>query len=217
METKSLALDVVEFKFDDAKPGVFSGYASVFGGVDSYGDTIMAGAYKDTLQNRKRPIQMRWNHYGDVIGKWVRIEEDEKGLYVEGELTPGHSKANDVYALIKHGAVTGMSIGFRPVKATENETGGKDLHQIDLVEISVVESPADLGAHIGDVKSLITEASSLKDIERVLRDAGRFSRADATALVSRVKALCHGERAAEDSTKAIADAIRAATSKLIVR
>lgn len=217
METKSLALDVVEFKFDEAKPGVFSGYASVFGGVDSYGDTIMPGAYKDTLQSRKRPIQMRWNHYGDVIGKWTRIEEDEKGLYVEGELTPGHSKANDVYALIKHGAVTGMSIGFRPVKATENETGGKDLHQIDLVEISVVESPADLGAQIGDVKSLITEASSLKDIERVLRDAGRFSRADATALVSRVKALCHGERAAEDSTKAIADAIRAATSKLIVR
>lgn len=217
METKSLSLDAVNFKFDSEKSGVFSGYASVFGGVDSYGDTIIKGAYKNTLTNRKRPIAMRWNHFGGVVGKWTSIVEDEKGLYVEGELTPGHSLAQDVYASIKHGAVTGMSIGYRATKAVENDNGGADLHEIDLIEISVVESPADIAAQIGDVKSAINDAASLKEVEKLLREAGGFSRADATALVSRIKSISHGEREETKSTSDIIAAIQAATTKLTAR
>lgn len=192
MKHKNLTLDAVNVKMaGDGRH--FSGYASVFGGVDSYGDTILPGAYKATLENRKRPIAMRWNHFGPVIGKWTRLEEDEKGLYVEGELTPGHSVADDAYALLKHGAVSGLSIGYRPVQEVENETGGFDLKEIDLIEISVVEAPADLAAQVGDVKSAIENADSLKSIERLLRDAAGLSRSDAVALVSRVKTLCQRE------------------------
>lgn len=194
---KLIDLDIIDVKFDSNKDGFFSGYASKFGGVDSYGDTIMQGAYADTLKNRKRPIQMRWNHYGDVIGKWLTIKEDNVGLYVEGQLTPNHSKAQDVYASLLHGAISGMSIGYRVVKGVPNATDGVDLHQIDLVEISVVESPADLGAQVETVKSDIDEAKSLKEIEEILRDAGNFSRSDATALVARIKTIAHGEREAE--------------------
>mgnify|MGYP005605813073 FL=1 len=204
MERKTLSLDAIEVKFDDEKRGVFSGYASKFGGVDSYGDTIVAGAYKKTLKKRERPVQLRWNHYGDVIGKWTRIEEDENGLYVEGELTPGHSKASDVYALLKHGAVTGLSIGYRPVQIRELGDGKRELKEIDLIEISVVESPADNAAHIGDVKSVIDSAESLKEIESILRESGGFSRNDATALVARIKSLAHGDRETETQTAVIA-------------
>lgn len=204
MERKTLSLDAIEVKFDDEKRGVFSGYASKFGGVDSYGDTIVAGAYKKTLKKRERPVQLRWNHYGDVIGKWTRIEEDENGLYVEGELTPGHSKASDVYALLKHGAVTGLSIGYRPVQIRELGDGKRELKEIDLIEISVVESPADNAAHVGDVKSVIDSAESLKEIESILRESGGFSRNDATALVARIKSLAHGDRETETQTAVIA-------------
>lgn len=214
MERKTLTVEAVEFKFDEARKGFFSGYASVFGGVDSYGDTILPGAYKKTLKKRSRPIQMRWNHWGPVIGKWLVLEEDEKGLRVDGELTPGHSVAEDVYASIKHGAVTGMSIGFRPVQITDHGDGRRDLKEIELVEISVVESPADLAAQIGDVKSALDAAESLKEIERLLRDAAGFTRADATALVSRIKALSRGEREDESKTSDILAAINAATLKL---
>ena len=190
MEHKNLQIEAVNLKF--AEEGrKFSGYASVFGGVDSYGDTIMPGAYKQTIGNRERPIQMRFNHLPGVIGKWTRIEEDEKGLIVEGELTPGHSKAEDAYALLKHGAISGLSIGYRPVKATENQHGGVDLHEIDLVEISVVESPADMSAQISDVKSAIEQAETRKEFEELLRNAGGFSRTDAKTLVSRIKSLGH--------------------------
>src|SRR5690606_21577011 len=73
VERKLASLEAVEFKLDEARKGFFSGYASVFGGVDSYGDTILPGAYKKTLKHRRRPVQMRWNHYGPVIGKWLKL------------------------------------------------------------------------------------------------------------------------------------------------
>jgi HK97 family phage prohead protease len=208
----------VKLEADDRR--TFSGYASVFNGVDSYGDTIMPGAYAETLENRSRPVQMRWNHLGPVIGKWTKIYEDEKGLYVEGELTPDHSVAEDVYASLKHGAITGLSIGYRPVKSMENETGGEDLYEIDLIEISVVESPADMNAQIASVKSKINDANSLKEIESLLRDVGGFSRSDATSLVSRVKAISNGERLEkpiineDEKAKRLVEIINSSVSKI---
>jgi len=199
MEHKSLTLESVQLKLADSETGArkFSGYASVFGGIDSYGDTILPGAYSATIENRARPIAMRWNHFGPVIGKWTVVREDEKGLYVEGELTPGHSTAEDAYALLKHGAINGMSIGYYPVKAEPNEHGGSDLHEIKLVEISIVETPADLAAQVDNVKSVIENADSYKQIERLLRDAGGFSRSEAQMLVSRVKSLAQSESEAK--------------------
>ena len=208
MQHKLIDLGSIEVKFDDARRGFFSGYASKFGGVDSYGDTVMPGAYLSTLEMRKRPVQMRWNHYGEVIGKWLDIRETEHGLWVEGELTPGHSKAEDVYASLKHGAISGLSIGYRPIKAYPNETGGVDLHEIDLVEISVVESPADLAAQIGDVKSAIDDLKTVRDIERFVRESG-YAKEDATMLVSRIKSIVRGELEQEmKHTNEIAQAIR---------
>lgn len=199
MERKLFSLEAAEVKFSADKPGFFAGYASKFHGVDAYGDTILPGAYTKTLQDRSRPVQMRWNHRGPVIGKFTTIKEDDVGLYVEGELTPGHSVAEDARASMKHGAVTGLSIGYRiPEGGSEkSEHGGRLLKQIDLVEISVVESPADVHAQISSVKSAIEEAESLKEIETLLRDAGGFSRADACALVARIKSLGQSDSAPE--------------------
>jgi len=194
MKHKLLNLDATSVKFYEGKQGVFSGYASVFGGVDSYGDTIYAGAYEKTIAERERPIQMRWNHYGEIIGKWTRMEEDEKGLYVEGELTPGHSKAQDVYASLIHGAISGMSIGYKPKKFVENDKGGYDLYEIDLVEISVVESPADLNAQVNRIKSDVDEFKTLKEFEDLLRESGGLSKSDALWVVEGIKRLSLGEQ-----------------------
>jgi len=207
MKRKNLNLDATGLKMSgDGRK--FSGYASVFGGVDSYGDTIMPGAYKSTIGERSRPIAMRWNHHGPIIGKWVSMKEDETGLYVEGELTQGHSVADDAYALLKHGAVTGLSIGYRTIKEMENKTGGYDLQEIDLVEVSIVESPADLAAQVGDVKSAIEDSGSLKEVERLLRDAGGFSRTEAQTLVSRIKSLVQSDSDLKSQPAEIASAFQ---------
>lgn len=191
IEQKLLQTESIELKFD-AETGSFEGYASVFDGIDSYGDTIVSGAYRKTLKKRERAVKMRWNHFGPVIGKWTEIREDEKGLYVKGELTPEHSVASDVLASLKHGAIDGLSIGFYPSKYKEDEEGKRTLQEIELVEISVVEEPADLNARITNVKAAIEQAQTLKEIEEVLKDSG-LSKAAATTLISRVKSLSQSD------------------------
>lgn len=195
MEHKTLTIDKAQIKASEDGHR-FEGYASVFGGLDAYGDSVLPGAYAETIKTRQRPIRMRWNHYGPVIGKWLEIKEDDTGLFVAGELTPQHSKAEDVYASLKHGAVDGMSIGYR-VKSYTQEGEIRYLKEIELIEISVVEEPADLGAQVGEVKFLqemVTAAESMKEMESILREAGGFSKADALAVVSRIKHLCLGEQ-----------------------
>lgn len=194
---KNINLTDVQVKLDPVGGMKFSGYASKFNDIDSYNDTIAPGAYTKTLENRTRPIRLRWNHYGEIIGKWVMLKQDDYGLYVEGELTPNHSKAQDVYALLKHGAIDGLSIGFYLRDYETRSDGVRVIKEAELVEISVVEDPADLGAKIGDVKSALNEMKTLKEIETLLRDAGGFSRNDATALVSRIKSLYQSDSDAE--------------------
>lgn len=207
---KQIDLEAADFKFD-AETGVIEGYASVFDGVDAYGDTVIRGAFKRTLKERSRGIKMRFNHFSQVVGKWLDVHETQKGLKVKGQLTPGHSLANDVLASLKHQAIDGLSIGYIPIEAEDNEHGGKDLKDIELIEISVVEEPADEKARVVAVKSDIDHAESIKDIERVLRDAG-FSRDAATALVSRMKSLVHGDR--ETKTAEIAEVIQRTTERI---
>jgi len=201
MEVKQLPLDRLELKFA-GEDMTFSGYASVFGGVDSYGDTIDPKAYDETLKERQRPVRMRWNHYGPIIGKWNAMYVDEKGLYVAGQLTPGHSTAIDVYASLKHGSIDGMSIGYRTKLAEERENGQRLLKSIELIEISVVEEPADLNARIEGVKSELDLCNSIREMETFLREVGRFSKSDSIAILSRIKRLHLGEQEAEQKLKA---------------
>lgn len=194
LKRKDLSLALCELKFADGKPTQFAGYASVFGGVDAYGDTIVRGAYADTIKDRKQPVLMLFGHNPSrVIGKWARLVEDEKGLMVEGELTPGHTDAEDVAASLKHGAMSGLSIGYRvpPGGAAEGEDGTRKLLKLDLVEISIVALPADDAARVdlGSVKSQVEGINTIRDLEEFLRDEGNFSNAVARAVSQRCKAI----------------------------
>lgn len=208
MEFKTLMLDAVQLKLDGER--TFEGYASTFNGVDAVGDTVLPGAFAQTLQARQRPVAMRWNHFGPVIGKWLSLSEDDHGLRVRGELTPRHSVAEDVYASLRHGSVNGLSIGYRiPAGGSQKEGRVRQLKRVELVEVSVVEEPADLRARVADVKSCLDDVVSLADVEDLLREAAGFSRSEATALVSRVKSLAlAGERQGPNEAAVIADLIK---------
>lgn len=186
--TKSL-----EFKAEQIdENGKFTGYASVFNGNDSYNDTILKGAFKDSM--REGTPLMFFNHdwRSIPIGKWLEIEEDEKGLKVVGELTPGNSEAQNVLSALKHGTITGLSIGFSMKKDgySEKDNGGRLIKQIDrLIEISVVTFPADQSARIESVKNEVIETiETVRDFEGVLREAG-FTKSQALALCAKAKSL----------------------------
>ena len=199
--------------------GIFTGYASVFGGIDSFGDTIMKGAFTDTLEDRERPVRMFNSHNPTKpIGKWLSLEEDDIGLFVQGELTPNHTDAQDVYASMKHGALDGLSIGFRiPTGGGEDlDDGGRRLTKIDLVEISPVTMPADDDARVATIKSEIEEIESIRDVEIFLRDAG-FSRSMAKAFISQLRPLYQREVDEEQQHKEALEAGRQTLAEIIAR
>lgn len=194
---KTLSLSNVELKLE-GDSGKFAGYASVFGGVDSYGDTIVKGAFESSLRKNGKP-KMFFNHLWDIpIGKWTKAVEDDHGLYVEGELTPGLSKSADVHAAMKHGTLDGLSIGGYLKKGDYEETeGGRVIRKwSSLMEVSPVVFPADGAARIdlssvksADVAEAIEGIESIRDFERFLRDAGGLSKGAATALVARARCV----------------------------
>ena len=137
--------------------GLFEGYASLFGVADLGKDVVMPGAFADSLA-RRRPseIRMLWQHdAGQPIGRWLSIAEDPRGLRVRGKLNLAVERARDVHALIRDGAVDGLSIGFRVERArAERPTGLRRLEKLDLWEISIVTFPMQPGARVGVVKAV---------------------------------------------------------------
>jgi len=196
MERKSVSLLDFDVKFAN-ESGKFSGYASVWGGVDSYGDTILKGAYKETLVKNGMPkMFIMHKSYELPIGKWLSAKEDDKGLFVEGELTPNMAMSNEVYAAMKHGTIDGLSIGYALKKGdyTPSDTveGGRIIKKIAiLAEISPVTFPADGNARIDltSVKSTIEELDTIRDFEGFLRDSGNFSKSVVELLITRAKLI----------------------------
>lgn len=185
MKIKHFQTDSV--KMSNAEKGIISGYGSQFMNVDSYGDRVFPEAFEKTLKERARPVRMRWNHFGPIIGKWESLEPDDSGLFTEGSLTPNHSVAEDTKASVIHGAIDGMSIGYREKRVEKNDFGGVDIIEMELIEISIVEEPANLGASISSIKSMIDDLDSMKQIESFIREECGLSRQAAKYLISRIK------------------------------
>jgi HK97 family phage prohead protease len=202
---KTLSLTEVHLK-THGDIGTFSGYASVFNGVDSYKDTILPGAFLDTL-NKGMP-KMFFNHeWGMPIGKYTSAKEDSIGLYLSGELTPGLSLAADVRAAMKHETLDGLSIGGYLQKGDfkVTEDGGRLIHKwSNLAEVSPVVFPADSAARIDlasvksiDFEALLPECKTERDLERLLRDAG-LPKWEAMAIVTRAREIMGGRDAPPD-------------------
>jgi len=173
VEYKSLS---IELKAGDA--GVIEGYGSVFGGVDTYGDTIAPGAFAKSIAQR-RP-KMLWQHRMDMpIGRWDEYAEDSRGLHMRGTLAINAPSAREKYELVKAGALDGLSIGFRAINP-HREGNVRVLTEIDLVEVSLVTMPADEAALLSSVKSVRT----IRDLETILETVG-FSRTEARAICAR--------------------------------
>jgi HK97 family phage prohead protease len=136
--------------------GYFSGYASVFNVVDQQRDVVMPGAFAYALQTMKPGhVKLLWQHtWSEPIGVIERLFEDAQGLYIEGRLLLDIARAREAHALLKAGAMSGLSIGYSPVKTRiEPDTGVRQLLEVDLWEISLVTLPANPLATVTVVKS----------------------------------------------------------------
>lgn len=116
------------------KDVLIEGYASLFGVEDLSGDVVRAGAFSSRLPHADLPMLLQ-HRPGAQIGRWVRVLEDGRGLFVRG-LIDGKSAT-----WIARTGVDGLSIGFRPQVWTLRPSGGRTLLKIDLVEVSLVAEP----------------------------------------------------------------------------
>ena len=136
--------------------GVFEGYASLFGVVDLGRDIVMPGAFRETIARRGASgVKMLWQHKAsEPIGAWLAIEEDVRGLRVTGRLNLAVAKAREVLALMREGAVDGLSIGFRAERSQRDASGLRRLKKIDLWEISLVTFPMLPQARVTSLKRM---------------------------------------------------------------
>jgi hypothetical protein len=135
--------------------GTVEGYASLFGEIDQARDMVMPGAFTSSLRTRGvRRIPMLFQHDpAEPVGIWLELREDLRGLYARGRLIPEVARARELLSLIRAGAIDGLSIGFRTVRARlEPKTRVRWLQQIDLWEISLVTFPLLAGARVRAVK-----------------------------------------------------------------
>lgn len=202
-ETLSVPLEL-KFSQDEIKAGQFSGYGSVFGVIDDGGDMVAPGAFKASLARSKaagRSIAMYMQHGpytgGDPrpVGKWLSVEEDDHGLKMQGQIIGLNTDAGQYnYALLKEGAITGLSIEYKVKKADYGKKPGEPrrmIKELDLFGVSVVDQPMNGAARIDNIKS-IEGLMTLRDAEDYLKGMG-LSGSQAVAFLSRIKGIGPGD------------------------
>lgn len=150
--------------------GHIEGLLAGFNNVDHGGDKLIAGCFAKTLATRSTPLPMLLHHdMKRPIGAWKSWAEQGDGLYVSGQMTLAARDAQEAHALAKDGALTGLSIGWRPSKHESNpRTGVRTVIEADLFEGSLVTIPMNDKTRVRAVKSI----DGPRDIAEMLQDAG---------------------------------------------
>lgn len=121
------------------------GYASIFGRRDQGGDVVGRGAYAASLAALAasgRRVKMLWQHDpAQPIGVWDEVREDATGLYVKGRILTDVARGQEAAALLAAGAIDGLSIGYRTLRAERDAKGQRLLQELDLWEVSLVTFP----------------------------------------------------------------------------
>lgn len=156
-------MDKLEFKaaFTVDETGAVEGVAWPFGSPDRTGDTIIPEAFANAVGKR---LPMLAGH-SDPIGVWESVAVDGEGLKVKGRLLIDEvPEARTTRALVREGAVTGLSIGFLTKKSTRTKTG-RTITDLDLVECSIVAVPANSGARVTNIKDISMGEPATETVE----------------------------------------------------
>ncbi len=173
LETKFVRFDAEALAV--TKGCEIAGYASLFGACDQGGDVVEAGAYGTSLKRLEaggRRVKMLWQHDpSEPIGIWDEVREDARGLYVKGRLLKEVARAREAAALIEAGAIDGLSIGYRTLRATKDDRGRRLLSEVELWEVSLVTFPMLPEARVAPEAAEVKGAEDLRELARAFEDA----------------------------------------------
>jgi HK97 family phage prohead protease len=173
LEAKFVRFDAEELTV--TRGARIEGYASLFGACDQGGDVVERGAYAASLrrlQEDGRRVKMLWQHDpAEPIGIWDEVREDARGLFVRGRLLRDVARAREAAALIEAGAIDGLSIGYRTLRATKDGQGRRLLSEVELWEVSLVTFPMLPDARVNPQAEAAKGAADLRDLARALTEA----------------------------------------------
>jgi hypothetical protein len=151
----------------------------LFGVADQLGDLVERGAFARSLAALKaagRSVKLLWQHDpAEPMGVWDMVREDDVGLKVRGRLLIETRRGREALALLRAGAMDGLSIGYRAVRTVRGEGGGRVLTEIDLWEVSLVTFPMLPDARAAACAP-VPEAQDQDDLGRVLAEALQAAR-----------------------------------------
>lgn len=153
-----------ETKLAAADNGDISGVAWPFGKPDRVGDIIEKGAFAGAAL----PLPMLFGHdLNDPVGTWSDASEEADGFKVKGNLlVKDVERAREVFALVRAGAVRGLSVGFRTLQAVTQKGGGRKISALELLEVSLVTIPMHPGARVTSAKSAVMALRLAENINR---------------------------------------------------
>jgi hypothetical protein len=162
----------------DKERRIVSGFASL-DNLDKQMDIVTSEASMRAFENFRGNI--REMHQPSAVGKMVSFKEDKyfdpeskkfyKGVYVSAYISKG---ANDAWEKVLDGTYTGFSIGGRMNKWDDAYDEKSDsqiriIKEYDLVELSLVDSPANQFANILSVEK-VNGVDVVKGDETVLEN-----------------------------------------------
>jgi uncharacterized protein len=153
LERKTLPL--TETKVDSSAAGSFTGYASLWGILDSQGDVVLKGAYSDTLAQFLERGFISWGHdWAEPVATIREAYEDDKGLYLAADFHSddfSQRARTRTVERIQRGKFMGLSIGYQTVDAEFTDTA-RLLKKLDLFETGLVTVPALREAGVSEAK-----------------------------------------------------------------
>lgn len=134
---------------DGLQEGEVRMLVSVFGNVDRYGDSVMPGAFTESLAGWKasgNPIPFIWSHKWDDpfahIGFVTQAAETDDGLEVEAKIDLDIGMGKQVYGLLKQRRVTQASFAYDVLDHAwverEADDGAK-YHVLELRKLNLIE------------------------------------------------------------------------------
>jgi HK97 family phage prohead protease len=155
-EYKTLALEDLVLDEGTGGAGKLAGYASVFNRIDLVGDTVLPGAYTETLPKFVRDGFIAWGHdWDDPVATVDLAREDDRGLWIEASFHshPEAQRARQIAAeRLERGKTMGLSIGYAAKDWKLRSDGVRELIAVDLMETSLVTVPAEPNAQVQSVK-----------------------------------------------------------------
>lgn len=155
MELELRSCGAFEFECRDNEPPKLHGYAARFNSfsedLDGFKEIIRPGAFQATIAGGA-DVRLLINHDGLPLARTasgtLKLTEDERGLKVEAQLDPTDPDTQRLVPKMRRGDLSQMSFAFRvsgkdgDFWRKEGEQLIRELHRVDLHDVSVVTYPA---------------------------------------------------------------------------